>query len=106
MNQTQVKAAAAGFIQALYEDASVRSAWVKCRNNKWAGLGELIQATLGLTQTPTNADIAAMHDYAASKYYCATPADVQQRDSQVEAPYVFNGVHPPPPTEWTEEDLT
>jgi hypothetical protein len=105
MNQTQVIAVAAGFIQALYEDANVRKAWVTCKNNKWAGLAKLIQATLGLTQTPTDADIAAMRNYVASKYYCATPADVQQRDSEVEAPYVFNGLHPPP-TEWTEEELT
>jgi hypothetical protein len=95
MNETQRKAVAAGFIQALYEDSTVRDAWVKCRQNDWAGLGALIQTTLGLAQTPSDDDIDAMRSYAAPKYYCATPVDVENRDSRVEAVCVFNGAQPP-----------
>ncbi len=97
MNPTQQKAVAAGFIQALYEDKNVRDAWVTCMKNKWAGLGALIQATLGLKEAPTDADIAAMRAYAADAYYCATPDDVQQRDDRVNAVVVFNGMNGPLP---------
>jgi hypothetical protein len=97
MNPTQCKAVAAGFIQALFEDIEVRNGWVTCMKNNWKGLGAFIQATLGLAQTPTDADINAMREYAADEYFCATPDNVQAKDARVEAPYVFNGMNPPPP---------
>jgi hypothetical protein len=97
MDQTQVKAVAAGFIQALFEDVEVRNGWVTCRKHNWDGLGALIQTTLGLKEPPVDADIEAMRAYAADEYFCATPDNVQAKDARVEAAYVFNGMNPPPP---------
>jgi hypothetical protein len=96
MNDTQLKAVAAGFIQALFEDVEVRNAWVNCMKNNWKGLDALIQSTLGLAQLPVAADIEAMRAYAAGEYFCATPDNVHAKDTRVEAAYVFNGMNPPP----------
>lgn len=93
MNQTQLEAVAAGFIQALYESVAVRTSWYAIQQSgNWAGLGALIQETLGLAVTPTMTDIAAMSAYAApASYVAASPTSVQGEDSRVQANIIFNG---------------
>jgi hypothetical protein len=97
MNQIQQIAVAAGFVQALYESDDVRDLWVaSLQSTDWAGLCVLIQQTLGLAQTPSEDDLAAMRTYVAT-YTPASPTTVQGEDPRVLAAYVFNGMNPPPP---------
>ncbi len=90
MSPTQQNAAAAGFIQALYDSATLRAQWVEIQSNGWEGLGALIQSTLGLAVTPSDADLAAMRIYSKS-YTPASPADLAGEDPSVNPVCIFNG---------------
>lgn len=92
MNPTQQNAAAAGFIQALSDSAALRAQWVEIQSNGWAGLGELIQSTLGLAVTPTAADLAAMRTYSEN-YTPASPTDLAGEVPSVNPVCIFNGMN-------------
>jgi hypothetical protein len=94
MNQIQQEAVAAGFIQALYESEEVRNSWVASQSDGWVGLGALIQQTLGLAQTPSAADLAAMRTYSES-YEPASPTIVQVEDDRINSICIFNGANGP-----------
>lgn len=62
MNTIQREAVAAGFIEAL-SNAEVLAAW-QAANADSAALRNLIRTTLGLAQTPSEDDLAAMQAFA------------------------------------------
>jgi hypothetical protein len=62
MANVQQAAIAAGFLHAL-RDAGVLAEWQNAKGDS-SKLCALIQKTLGLAQTPSAADLAAMRDYA------------------------------------------
>lgn len=91
MNQTQLEAVAAGFVQALYESGAVRSSWsALAAAGNWAGVCQLIQQTLGLAQQPTLNDLAAMRTYTQT-YVPASPTTVQDDYPSIDGGIIFNG---------------
>lgn len=63
MTDTQQRAVAAGFMHVLQTHADVYAQWEKIPKDDYAAIGKLIQDTMGLAQTPSQADIHAMASY-------------------------------------------
>lgn len=95
MNPTQQIAVAAGFLQALHASEPVLDSWsTLAAVSNWAGVCELIQETLGLTEAPTEDDLAAMRAYVnATSFTPASPALIQQDYPGINSVCIFNGMN-------------
>jgi hypothetical protein len=63
MTETQRHAVAAGFLHVLQTKPDVYAQWMKIAKDDYAGIGKLIQDTMGLAQTPSKDDLNAMAAY-------------------------------------------
>jgi hypothetical protein len=67
MTETQRHATAAGFLHMLHKSSTVYKEWEGIKKDDYPALGKLIQKTVGLAETPSQADIHAMASYIDSQ---------------------------------------
>ena len=63
MTETQRHAVAAGFLHVLQTKPDVYAQWMKIAKDDYAGIGKLIQDTMGLAQAPGKDDLTEMANY-------------------------------------------
>ena len=67
VNDTQRKAAAAGFLHALRQSPDTFSTWLKTAKDDHEAIGGLVQQTLGLAQKPSKDDLVQMSQHIGTE---------------------------------------
>jgi hypothetical protein len=66
VTETQQHGAAAGFLHVLHTSPDVFQKWIELQKGDYAGIGSLLQESLGLAETPTPDDLHAMTTHIAT----------------------------------------
>jgi hypothetical protein len=80
MNDVQQRAAAAGFLHALRTTPALYDEWKAMNKSDAPSIGQLVQKTLGLVQTPTKDDLQAMATHI-DRHLREQVAEIQTADA-------------------------